>query len=113
MPIRCELADPLIARKHSTDSQGQFSRYLADELASDRTVGSSDEDDDDDGWFSGPRRMSAGDGDFNFETPDRATQQFGFDDRFDEAGPSAFRSNGFDSDEVRGLTSRGPPEAGS
>lgn len=79
----------------------QFSRYLADELASDRTVGSSDEDDEDDGWFSGPRRMSAGDGDFAFETPDRATQQFGFDDRFEEAGLSAFRANGFDSDEVR------------
>lgn len=48
--------------------------------------------------------MSAGDGDFAFETQDRATQQFGFDDRFEEAGLSAFRANGFDSDEAsRGM----------
>ncbi|GAA5978489.1 hypothetical protein JCM10908_004376 [Rhodotorula pacifica] len=87
------------AREAGSASGDQFSRYLADELVSDRTVGSSDEDDDDDGWFSGPRKMSAGDGDFAFETPDRATQQFGFDDRFEEAGLSAFRANGFDSDE--------------
>ncbi|GAA5862280.1 hypothetical protein JCM3774_004848 [Rhodotorula dairenensis] len=88
------------AREPSSAHGDQFSRYLADELASDRTVGSSDEDDEDDGWFSGPRRMSAGDGDFAFETTDRAAQQFGFDDRFEEAGLSAFRANGFDSDEV-------------
>ncbi|GAA6016562.1 hypothetical protein JCM10207_002842 [Rhodosporidiobolus poonsookiae] len=67
----------------------QFSRYLADALTNDRNAASSDEDEEDDNWLGGSRFDS---GDFELESNGRRPQQFGFDDRFDTAGPSAFRS---------------------
>ncbi|GAA5931202.1 hypothetical protein JCM3775_004960 [Rhodotorula graminis] len=71
----------------------QFSRYLADALTSDRAVGSSDEDDEDDNWLGGSR-FDPGDVDFELDADadSRTPRAFGFDDRFDAAGPSAFGS---------------------
>ncbi|BGP46051.1 sporulation-induced protein [Rhodotorula kratochvilovae] len=76
----------------------QFSRYLADALTSDRAVGSSDEDDEDDNWLGGSR-FDPGDVDFELDTESRAPRTFGFDDRFDAAGPSAFGSRAGGSDD--------------
>ncbi|GAA5996265.1 uncharacterized protein JCM10292_007496 [Rhodotorula paludigena] len=76
----------------------QFSRYLADALTSDRTVGSSDEDDEDDNWLGGSR-FDPGDVDFELDSNSRAPRSFGFDDRFDAAGPAAFRASSGDSDD--------------
>lgn len=81
-------------------SPRQFSRYLADALTSDRTVGSSDEDDEDDNWLGGSR-FDPGDVDFELDSNSRAPRSFGFDDRFDAAGPAAFRASSGDSDDVR------------
>ncbi|BGP22844.1 sit4-associated protein [Rhodotorula toruloides] len=77
----------------------QFSRYLAHSLTSDRTVGSSDEDDEDDNWLGGSR-FDPGDVDFELDASEgQAMRSFGFDDRFDAAGPSALRFGTSDSDE--------------
>lgn len=70
----------------------QFSRYLADALTSDRAVGSSDEDDEDDNWLGGSR-FDPGDVDFELDVGNRSPRTFGFDDRFDAAGPSSFGSH--------------------
>ncbi|BGO89635.1 hypothetical protein NBRC10512_001512 [Rhodotorula toruloides] len=83
----------------SSSLTDQFSRYLAQSLTSDRTVGSSDEDDEDDNWLGGSR-FDPGDVDFELDTADgQAPRSFGFDDRFDAAGPSALRFGTSDSDE--------------
>ncbi|GAA5888010.1 hypothetical protein JCM6882_000247 [Rhodosporidiobolus microsporus] len=72
-----------------------FSRYLADALSSDRIAGSSDEDEEDDAWIGGSgNRFEPGDADFDVDSSSRQARQFGFDDRFDKAGASAFRSAG-------------------
>ncbi|GAA5824299.1 hypothetical protein JCM3770_004456 [Rhodotorula araucariae] len=76
----------------------QFSRYLADALTSDRAVGSSDEDDEDENWPGGSR-FDPGDVDFELDAESRAPRTFGFDDRFDAAGPSAFGSRAGGSDD--------------
>ncbi|GAA6006436.1 hypothetical protein JCM11491_004958 [Sporobolomyces phaffii] len=82
----------------------QFSLYLANAISNDRTdkFGSSDEDDEDDANWLGGSRFDPGDVDFalSSDTDRRPPQSFGFDDRFDEAGPTAFRSaGGSDSDD--------------
>ena len=87
----------------------QFSLYLANAISNDRTdkFGSSDEDDEDDANWLGGSRFDPGDVDFALETDGRPQQSFGFDDRFDEAGPTAFRSaGGSDSDDVSYLSIR-------
>ncbi|GAA6027040.1 hypothetical protein JCM8097_006062 [Rhodosporidiobolus ruineniae] len=73
-----------------------FSRYLAQSLASDRTVGSSDEDEDD--WL-GSNRFDSGDVDFELDASSHPPRQFGFDDRFDKVGAAAFRASGARNDE--------------
>lgn len=82
--------------------RSQFSRYLADALTSDRAVGSSDEDDEDDNWLGGSR-FDPGDVDFELDadSDSRTPRAFGFDDRFDAAGPSAFGSRVGTTDDVR------------
>ncbi|GAA5931381.1 uncharacterized protein JCM15063_001450 [Sporobolomyces koalae] len=81
----------------------QFSVYLANAISNDRTdkFGSSDEDDEDDANWLGGSRFDPRDVDFALETDTRSQQTtFGFDDRFDEAGATAFRSaGGSDSDD--------------
>ncbi|GAA6061581.1 hypothetical protein JCM10212_004331 [Sporobolomyces blumeae] len=92
----------LAAESGEASLTDQFSRYLANAISSDRTdkFGSSDEDDEDDANWLGGGRFDPGDVDFALDTESsRTPRSFGFDDRFDEAGPTAFRSAGSDSDE--------------
>ncbi|GAA5947303.1 hypothetical protein JCM3765_001616 [Sporobolomyces pararoseus] len=90
------------AETNESSLTDQFSLYLANAISNDRTdkFGSSDEDDEDDANWLGGSRFDPGDVDFALEADGRPQQSFGFDDRFDEAGPTAFRSaGGSDSDD--------------